>query len=139
MRILLLATLLAVPAAAQAPTVAPSKLGVFAGDWAAGEWKHTEYGATTSSQRCVLRVEDMVLPAGTDLNGCRVTVLENAESRGAFSYACPSGRLGRTDIRRDAQGVYVVAAQGIGADNLPFNMRGEFRRTGACQAVAGTR
>lgn len=134
MRILLLAMLLAVPAAAQAPTIAPAKLGVFASGWSAGAWKRTEYGAASSTQQCVTRVEQMILPAGDDLHGCQVTILQNNADRAAFSYACPAARSGRTDVRRDAQGVYVVAAQGI-VNGKPFELRGEYRRVGEC-AVA---
>lgn len=138
MRLFFLAALLAVPAAAQAPAVAPAKLGVFASGWSAGAWKRTEYGAAGSSQQCVGRVEQMVLPAGADLAGCQVTVLQNSADRAAFTYACPAGRSGRTDVRRDAQGVYVIAAQGI-SDGRPFELRGEYRRVGACAVATAAR
>jgi hypothetical protein len=133
--LLIAAFLLAAPAAAEAPALAPAKLTVFASGWSPGEWKQTEPGSTSSERMCVSRVEQMLVPARVSLASCRLTVVQNTADRAAFTYACPTGNLGRTDIRRDAEGVYVVVAQGIDG-GLPFEMRGEFRRLGACTQIS---
>ncbi len=63
--------------------------------------------------------------------GCRVVVLRDLPGSATISWTCPDGRSGHSDIRRDAAGIYTIAAQGIEA-GLPWASRGEWRRVGPC-------
>ncbi len=61
--------------------------------------------------------------------GCRVTVVTDTPARAVLTWSCPGGDSGRSDIRRDHAGLYVVHAQGVWG-RLPFAIQSEFRHVG---------
>jgi hypothetical protein len=65
---------------------------------------------------------------------CSYTIIEDTAERATINYRCEGG-WGRTDIRRDADSLYIVAAQGL-RDGQPFARRVELRRKGDCKEEA---
>jgi hypothetical protein len=122
----LLTLLLLLPAAAQAE--AP-KLDALA-DWQSGQWQASMVGGRTARAICLADPEAL-LAGGRPRPGCTYSIIENTGTNATVTYKCPAGRTGRTTLRRDAQNIYTVDAQGIDS-NLPFGDRSEWRRTGAC-------
>lgn len=81
--------------------------------------------------RCLADASELAMAGRGGAAGCRVTVVRDTESAGTIGWSCADGRSGRSEIRRDAAGIYTVSAQGI-ERGLPWASRGEWRRTGAC-------
>ena len=77
----------------------------------------------------------MLLHAGQDSPGtsCGHTVVEDSADRATVTYVCKGQGYGRTSIRRSGASGFTVNAQGI-AGREPFEMRGEYKRIGACPA-----
>lgn len=88
-----------------------------------GAWKASGPGAP----RCIGSADAFIAGGRT---GCRITPISSNGDRLVATWQCP-GASGRTDLRRDAGGLYTVDIQGIEAD-LPFASRAEWRRTGGC-------
>lgn len=123
-RALPLLLLLAGPAFADSPP-----LKAFA-DWQAGQWKAGMVGGRSRAPMC-LALPETLLAGGRPQPGCVYTVIRDDADSAVVTYRCPGGRQGRTEVRRDAQNIYTVDAQGV-ADGLPFGDRAEWRRVGAC-------
>lgn len=68
---------------------------------------------------------------GRPADGCQLNVLTDEPANAVVSYKCGSGLSGRTEIRRDAAGIYTVHAQGLDKA-LPFASHAEWRRVGPC-------
>ncbi len=110
-----------------------------AGGFAAGQWKITPLDEDSkmrngSGENQCLTAPDMIVHAGHKAASaaCEHTIIEDTPNRAIVTYICKGSGYGRTDIRRDAAGVFVVEAQGISGKD-PFDMKGEFRRTGECR------
>jgi hypothetical protein len=96
----------------------------------AGQWQVKTIGATDVAPQCLADAEPM-LTGGLRAEGCSFSVIANMKDGATVTYRCEAGRSGRTQIRRDAHGIFKVDAQGL-AGGLPFASRTEWRRTGAC-------
>lgn len=116
----------ALPAAA-APA-APA-LRIFADGFPRGAWEASE-GGRGAARRMTLADPAALLFAGRVLpRGCRLTVLADTPERAVVSWTCPGGDSGRSEIRRDHAGLYVVHAQGV-SGRLPFASSAEYRFLG---------
>lgn len=126
MRPILLASFLLASSSAVAQTPALRALA----DWQGGKWLVSVADRHTSAPICIADPETM-LTGGRPHAGCTFTVIHDEADSAAVTYRCPGGRQGRTTIRRDAQNIYMIDAQGV-AHGLPFGDRAEWRRAGAC-------
>ncbi len=99
-------------------------------DFQKGQWQGSMVGGRRLGPMCVT-APDAMLTGGGPQSGCTFTVIEDGPSEAVVTYKCPTGRSGRTALRRDAGGLYTIDAQGI-ANNLPFGDRTEWRRLGNC-------
>lgn len=63
---------------------------------------------------------------------CRRVVVEDGEAKVVVQYTCPGHGYGRTEIRRETEGLLQIDTQGI-AGGLPFAFSAEARRVGACR------
>ncbi len=120
--------LLLLPAATVLAADAPPPLKALTG-FQPGQWQVSEIKGSESG-KCVKDVAELL--AGDAVSaGCSFTVITDTEASGVVTYRCPSGRSGRTAIRRDTDELYMIDAQGI-RDGLPFASRTEWRRSGGC-------
>jgi hypothetical protein len=88
-------------------------------------------GREAGPGRCLANAAELAMAGRTGGPGCRVTMVRDLPEAGTITWSCPDGRSGRSDIRRDAAGIYTVSAQGI-EDGLPWASRAEWRRIGPC-------
>ncbi len=95
-----------------------------------GAWQVKPIGATSSASHCLADAVPM-LTGGRAAQECSFSAITDAPRSATVTYRCAAGRSGRTVIRRDAGGLYVVDAQGL-ENGLPFAARTEWRRTGDC-------
>lgn len=100
-------------------------LRMFADGFQAGTWEAGGVGRHRE-RRAFADPADLVF-AGKPINGgCRVTVVEDSPARAVLTWSCPGGDSGRSHVRRDHSGLYVVQAQGI-SGRLPFAYQAEYR------------
>jgi hypothetical protein len=130
----LLLVLLAMPAAAEMP-----RLKVLAGGaFAPGEWRVTpldddwKMRAPMGAAQCMTGPEGL-LHAGHEsaTPACQHTIVEDEPNRAVITYVCKGQGFGRTELRRGDRNVFVIGAQGV-SGREPFDMKGEYRRTGDC-------
>lgn len=95
-----------------------------------GAWQVKVIGASSSSSQC-LADPTALLIGGRPAQDCQFRSIANTDNSATVTYRCAGGRSGRTVIRRDASGLFVVDAQGL-EDGHPFADRTEWRRTGDC-------
>ncbi len=84
------------------------------------------------ASRCLASAAELAMAGRSGGPDCRVTVARDTRQSGTLTWTCPDGRSGRSEIRRDASGIYTVSAQGV-EDGLPWISRAEWRRTGPCE------
>ncbi len=97
----------------------------------AGQWQSKSLGNGGDVQsQCLPNVETMLIGSRAAPQ-CVFTTISDEEDGAVVTYRCASGRSGRTAIRRDTAGIFVIDAQGLEA-GLPFASRTEWRRTGSC-------
>ncbi len=135
LRLLIVLPVLALLGAAGSPQLQLFNTGGFT----PGQWKITPLDEDSkmrnaSGENQCLMAPDMIVHAGHKAASaaCEHTVIEDTPDRAIVTYICKGSGYGRTDIRRDAAGIFVVESQGI-AGKDPFEMRGEFKRTGDCK------
>lgn len=120
-----LALLLPIAAAADAPPPLAALSG-----FRAGAWQVKPIGATDSVSHCLADPTPLLVGARR-ADACQFRIIADEPASATVTYRCAAGRQGRTALRRDAGGLFVVDAQGL-ADGLPFADRTEWRRTGSC-------
>lgn len=129
MRRILLSLLVVPVVAAMAQPIAPKAL---ADGFKPGQWRAVDVALNQKSVRtlCLSSAAQMVTD-GRPLDGCQMTLLQDAPANAVVRYACESGLSGRTEIRRDAAGIFTIHAQGLDKGH-PFASHSEWRRVGAC-------
>lgn len=127
MRAIVLSAILLVAVAA--PAAAPPPLAALKG-FRPGAWQVKAIGADSSSSQCLPEPSSMLL-GGRASSDCSFNVISDGPNSATVTYRCAAGRSGRTAIRRDASGLFVVDAQGL-ENGHPFADRTEWRRTGDC-------
>jgi hypothetical protein len=128
-RFLFLAALLPPVAAVAAVSDAPLPLAALQG-LRAGAWQVKVIGDSRSRSHC-LTDATLMLTGGRPGQECSFRAITDEPNATTVIYRCATGRSGRTAIRRDAGGLYVVDAQGLEGGH-PFADRSEWRRTGDC-------
>jgi hypothetical protein len=127
---LVLAGVLAGAAIAVAATNAPPRPRVLA-RIEPGQWVLRDSDGGPSRSLCVADPSTLIQlahPAGA----CSRVTLSDAPARGQVHYTCPGHGHGDTTIRVETPSLIHIDSQGI-ADNAPFNMSIEARRTGECR------
>ncbi|MGL6044430.1 MAG: DUF3617 domain-containing protein [Sandaracinobacteroides sp.] len=99
-------------------------------DYEPGMWQIRAIGATGSQSLCVAD-PNLLLTGGRAASDCSFSLISSQPNGAVVTYKCSAGRSGRTELRREAGGLYTVNAQGV-EGGLPFAARSEWRRTGAC-------
>lgn len=115
---------LALPAAAQGDGLA------MLGDLSKGEWTIKFRGEARDQKICV-RTGRELIQIKHDQDGCNKFVVEDRSNRVTVQYTCAGDGYGRTDIRKETDGLIQLESRGI-ASGLPFQIAGEARRTGSC-------
>ncbi len=122
--------LLALPAAGVAAQTAVPK--ALADGFSAGQWRITDAGATKSTGRLqCMRAATEIITSGRPTGVCQYRILTDEAAKAVVTYTCEGAISGRTEIRRDADGIYTVDAQGLEKGH-PFAARTEWRRVGDC-------
>lgn len=112
-----------------AQPIAPKAL---ADGFVPGQWKAVEVAVDQKAVRSIcLTSQAQLATDGRPADGCQMKVLTDEPGNAVVSYKCESGLSGRTEIRRDAAGIYTIHAQGL-EGGLPFASHSEWRRVGAC-------
>lgn len=127
MRMLLTTLALLLPFAAVAD--APPPLAALAG-FRPGAWQVKVIGAADSVSHCLADPVSM-LTGARPAQACQFHAIADQPETATVTYRCTGGRSGRTSVRRDAGGLFIVDAQGL-VDGLPFADRSEWRHTGSC-------
>jgi hypothetical protein len=120
---ILLSVALAVPATAAA-------LRCLA-DFEPGGFRMAPMSGGREATFCLADPAELAMAGRSGGPQCRVTVVRDGQDSGVLSWSCRDGRSGRSEIRRDAAGIYTIVAQGI-EGGLPWASRGEWRRVGSC-------
>lgn len=115
--------------ATAAVAAAPPPLAALKG-FRPGAWQVKAVGAESSSSQCLADPSPLLI-GGRPGQDCSFSVISDGADAATVTYRCAAGRSGRTGIRRDAHGLYVVDAQGLESGH-PFANRSEWRRTGDC-------
>jgi hypothetical protein len=118
---------------------APS-LKVLGGDaFTPGMWRLTPLDQDAQSRapagkaQCVTDPATLIyagFTAGT--SDCTHTVVEDLGDRATLTYVCKGQGTGRVELRKGGTDGFVVDSRGI-SGREPFEMRGEFKRTGDCR------
>lgn len=119
------ALLAAVPAVAQAPTLAMLDA------LERGQWQLRDSDNPTASRGLCLSDGRQLLQLRHDRNQCSRYIIEDTPQAVTVHYTCPGAGHGRTTIRRETNRLVQVDTQGI-ANGAPFSMAYEARRTGTC-------
>lgn len=123
---------LLLPVMASGAAAQPAVPQALATGFSAGQWRIVDAGATRSTGRVqCIGVAAEVLTGGRPANSCQFRILIDEPTKTVVTYTCEGGISGRTELRRDADGIYTVDAQGL-ENGLPFGARTEWRRVGAC-------
>ena len=122
--------LLVVPlGAVAAQQIAPK---VLADGFSPGQWRAVEVAVNQKAVRTIcIATQAQMATDGRPAEGCQMNVLTDEPGNAVISYKCESGLSGRTEIRRDAAGIYTIHAQGLDK-GLPFASHSEWRRSGSC-------
>jgi hypothetical protein len=99
-------------------------------DFRPGQWQMKLVGGPATDSRCIADPQ-LLLTGGRPASECTFSLIASQPHSATVTYRCSGGRSGRTEIRRDAHGIYAVASQGL-EGGLPFAARTEWRRTGDC-------
>jgi hypothetical protein len=116
-----LLALLTVPAQALAPL----------SGFASGQWRATAVGGKGSARSMCLTSATLLLTEGRPQQGCQFNRIREDDGEAVVTYRCETGLAGRTEVRRDAAGIYTVRAQGY-FEGRPFSNHSEWRRVGDC-------
>ena len=125
---------LAAPATAELPSLKVLGGGAFSpGSWRVtpmdDDWKMR---APAGAAQCLSGPEGLLQAGQTATSpNCQHTIIEDGVDRAVVTYVCKGQGFGRTEIRRSDANVFVVGAQGV-SGRAPFDMKGEYRRTGDC-------
>jgi hypothetical protein len=119
------ASLMAVPAIAQAPTLAMLD-GLEDGQWVLRD----RDDPASNRSYCVTDWRQLLQLQHLHAT-CSRTVLENTAQAVTVHYTCPGAGHGRTTIRRETNRLVQIDTQGI-ANGAPFSMAFEARRMGTC-------
>lgn len=125
MRRLLLVLALAFPAAGEAAAAVKAL-----SDFPSGRWRVAPVRGGTSHLHC-LSGSDQLITGGRPAPGCHFSVISDTGSEAVVTYRCGSRLSGRTELRRDAMGIYTIDAQGV-ESGRPFGSRAEWRHSGTC-------
>lgn len=96
-----------------------------------GMWELRERGSNAAPRRMCVADPSALIQIRHGGAGCSRFVIENKPDRATVHYTCPGSGHGRTTIRVETSRLIQVESQGI-ADDSPFNVSLEGRRTGAC-------
>lgn len=122
--LLLLAAIAAPAQPARAPILA---LGAIE----PGQWELRAPGARAAERSLCVADPAVLLQLRHPGAACSRFVIDNQPQSTTVHYTCPGAGHGRTTIRVETSQLVQIDSQGI-ADNAPFAMSYEGRRTGAC-------
>lgn len=118
------ALVVAVPVAAQSDSLA------MLSGLTKGEWTIRHRDGSPDRKICVRSGQELI-QLRHKASGCSRFVVEDANNRVTVQYTCPGNGYGRTDIRKETNGLVQLESQGI-VGGLPFQFAAEARRTGSC-------
>ena len=95
-----------------------------------GEWTIKHRDGSADRKICVKTGQELIQMRHDDPD-CSRFVVEDALSKVTVQYTCPGNGYGRTNIRKETEGLVQIESQGI-SSGLPFEFAAEGRRTGAC-------
>jgi hypothetical protein len=121
---------LAVAGAAMYPLAAQTpELGMLGG-LAKGEWELRVRGDGPSQRICVRNGHEF-LQLRHRQGGCDRFIVKDEADEVTVQYTCRGNGYGRTNVRREGNGLIQIRSQGI-QGGLPFSVQGEARRIGSC-------
>lgn len=95
-----------------------------------GEWTIKHRDGSADRKICVKTGQELIQMRHDDPD-CSRFVVEDGLSKVTVQYTCPGNGYGRTNIRKETEGLVQIESQGI-SSGLPFEFAAEGRRTGAC-------
>lgn len=101
-------------------------------DFQPGRWRIVEAGHPDHPRGRCLPDRQTLLTGGRRAAECRFIIVRNDNNDAAVTYQCAGGLSGRTDLRREAEGLLTLTTQGL-EGGLPFARREEWRRVGECK------
>lgn len=100
------------------------------GGLAKGEWELRLRGDSAIERVCVRSGREFVQIRHRQ-GGCERYVVQDEAHEVTVQYTCRGDGYGRTNIRREGNGLVQIRSQGI-QGGLPFSVQGEARRIGNC-------
>lgn len=95
-----------------------------------GEWTIKHRDGSADRKICLKSGRELIQLRHSEPD-CSRFVVEDANSKVTVQYTCPGNGYGRTNIRKETEGLVQIESQGIAA-GLPFQFAAEARRTGGC-------
>ncbi len=95
-----------------------------------GEWTLKHRDGSPDRKICVRGGQELIQLRHPE-SGCSQFVIEDGEAKVTVQYTCPGNGFGRTNIRRETNGLVQIESQGI-SDGMPFQFTAEARQTGRC-------
>jgi hypothetical protein len=96
-----------------------------------GQWEVRDRDETEGRSRLCLDSGRRLIQIRHMRESCRSTTVQDTADMVTVHYTCPGNGYGRTSVRFESAQLVQLETQGI-AQGLPFNLRAEVRRVGAC-------
>lgn len=96
-----------------------------------GQWQSAPIGGVGEARAACITRMDNLLTGARSRGECGITPISKDAAQTVITWRCADGSSGRTQLRRDAAGVYTVHIQGVDG-GLPFMEHAEWRHTGRC-------
>jgi hypothetical protein len=113
------------PATAERPTLAMLDL------LQPGQWEVRDRDLSGGRSRLCLESGRRLIQIRHMREACRSFTVQDTAEAVTVHYTCPGNGYGQTSVRFESAQLVQLETQGI-AQGLPFNVRAEVRRVGAC-------
>lgn len=97
----------------------------------AGQWEVRDRDPAGGRSRLCIESGRRLIQIRHMRETCRSFTVEDTAVAVTVHYTCPGNGFGQTSVRFESAQLVQLETQGV-AQGLPFNMRAEVRRVGAC-------
>jgi hypothetical protein len=98
-----------------------------------GQWEVRDRDPSGGRSRLCIESGRRLIQIRHMREACRSFTVQDTADSVTVHYTCPGNGYGRTSVRYESTQLVQLETQGI-AQGLPFNMRAEVRRVGACSS-----
>ena len=131
LRLLLVGGVIAVAALPSSATTAERPALAMLDQLQPGQWEVRDRDLSGSRSRMCLENGRRLIQIRHMRETCRSFTVQDTAAAVTVHYTCPGNGYGQTSVRYENPQLVQLETQGI-AQGLPFNVRAEVRRVGAC-------